>query len=165
MEEEVPVQHQQRNSNVPQVELVEEPVPVQPQQQNNDVPQEEPMEEPVPIKPQQQNNDVLQRELIEEPVPVQPCLQQQNSNLQVEDQLIQSIHVWSAYNSHISSPTHVTKVGAPPLTAAPAHEWPTLLTILMQAQHITTKVVGPDRKAVISLDMGLYQPAKKLQMS
>ena len=122
------------------------------------------MEEPVPIKPQQQN-DVLQRELIEEPVPVQPCLQQQNSNLQVEDQLIQSIHVWSAYNSLISSPTHVTKVGALPLIAAPAHEWPTLLTILMQEQHITTKVVDPDRKTVISLNMGLYQPAKKLQMS
>lgn len=34
----------------------------------------------------------------------------------------------------------------------------------MQAQAINTKVVGPDRKTVISLDMGLYQPAKKLQM-
>ena len=43
-------------------------------------------------------------------------------------------------------------------------EWNTLLTVLMQTQAINTKVVGPDRKTVISLDMGLYQPAKKLQM-
>ena len=59
----------------------------------------------------------------------------------------------------------VTKVGTPPLLAAPVHEWPTLLTILMQAQNITARVVGPGRKTVISLDMGLYQPAKKLQMA
>lgn len=35
----------------------------------------------------------------------------------------------------------------------------------MQAQQITAHVVGPGRKTVISLDMGLYQPAKKLQMT
>ena len=60
---------------------------------------------------------------------------------------------------------HVTKVGMPPLIAALVHEWPTLLTILMQAQKISSIVVGPDRKTVITLDMGLYQPAKKLQMA
>ena len=75
------------------------------------------------------------------------------------------IPVWSAYNSLISNPMGVTKVGTPPLLAAPVHEWPTLLTILMQAQNITASVVGPGRKMVISLDMGLYQPAKKLQMA
>ena len=75
------------------------------------------------------------------------------------------IPVWSAYNSLIGNPIEVTKVGTPPLLAAPAHEWPTLLTILMQAQNINTSVVGPGRKTVISLDVGLYQPAKKLQMA
>ena len=35
----------------------------------------------------------------------------------------------------------------------------------MQAQHITTKVVGVGHKTVISLDMGLYKPTKQLQMS
>ena len=59
----------------------------------------------------------------------------------------------------------VTKVGTPLLLAGPVHEWPTLLTILMQAQNPTASVVGPGRKTVISLDMGLYQPAKKLQMA
>ena len=35
----------------------------------------------------------------------------------------------------------------------------------MQAQNISTIVVGLERKTVISLDMGLYLPAKKLQMA
>ena len=35
----------------------------------------------------------------------------------------------------------------------------------MQAQGINAKVVGPDRKTVISLDMGLYKLAKQLQMA
>ena len=35
----------------------------------------------------------------------------------------------------------------------------------MQAQGINAKVVGPDRKRVTSLDMGLYKPAKQLQMA
>ena len=75
------------------------------------------------------------------------------------------IPVWSAYNSIINNPMGVTKVGTPPLLAALVHEWPTLLTILMQAQNITASVVGPGRKTVISLGMVLYRPAKKLQMA
>ena len=35
----------------------------------------------------------------------------------------------------------------------------------MQAQNISTVVVGLERRTVISLDMGLYLPAKKLQMA
>jgi len=35
----------------------------------------------------------------------------------------------------------------------------------MQVQNIKTAVVGQNRRTVISLDMGLYQPAKKLQMT
>lgn len=61
----------------------------------------------------------------------------------------------------MSSSMPLTQVGTPPLIAAPAHEWHTLLTILMQAQNIKTAVVGQNRRTVISLDMGLYQPAKK----
>ena len=75
------------------------------------------------------------------------------------------IPVWSGYNSTVSSPMPLTRVGNPPLIAAPAHEWKSLLTILMQAQNIKTTVVGQNRSTVISTDMGLYQPAKKLQMT
>jgi len=72
------------------------------------------------------------------------------------------VPVWSGYNSLINNMMPTTRVGAPPLIAAPAHEWKTLLTIVKQAQKIPTQV---DKKTVISLDMGLYQPAKKLQMA
>lgn len=75
------------------------------------------------------------------------------------------IPVWSAYNSRVSNILPTTAVGMPPLIAAPVTEWPTLLTTLMQAQNIAVHVAGPQRKTVITLDMGLYQPSKKLQMA
>ena len=65
----------------------------------------------------------------------------------------------------INDPLPTACVGTPPLVSAPAHDWSTLLTVLMQAQSISAKVVGPTRKMVISLDFGLYAPAKQLQMS
>ena len=75
------------------------------------------------------------------------------------------VPVWSGYNSLVNKALPVTRVGAPPLVAHPPHEWNTLLTVLMQAQNISTIVAGSERKTVISLDMGLYLPAKKLQMA
>jgi len=83
----------------------------------------------------------------------------------IEGNQVMQVPVWSAYNSLINDVLPVTRVGAPPLLAAPAHEWNTLLTVLMQARNISTKIVGSERKTVISLDMGLYLPAKKLQMA
>ena len=65
------------------------------------------------------------------------------------------VTVWSGYHSLANKAIPVTHAGAPPLIAAPAHEWNTLLTVLMYAQAISTQVVGPERKTVISLDMGL----------
>ena len=75
------------------------------------------------------------------------------------------VPVWSGFNSLVHETLPVARIGSPPLLAAPAHEWSTMLTILMQAQAITAKIMGPGNKTVISLDMGLYQPAKKLQMA
>ena len=40
-----------------------------------------------------------------------------------------------------------------------------MLTILKQEQGISAKVVGEEHKTVITLDMGLYKPAKQLQMA
>ena len=65
----------------------------------------------------------------------------------------------------VSSAFPVTRVGSPPLIAAPAHEWSTMLTVLKQSQAIKTAVVGPSKKTIITLDLGLHQPAKQLQMS
>ena len=73
--------------------------------------------------------------------------------------------MWSAYHSLINEALPLTRVGAPPLLAHPAHEWNTLLTVLIRAQDISTGVLGDERKTVISPDMGLYFPAKKLQMA
>ena len=50
------------------------------------------------------------------------------------------VPIWSAYNSLISEEMPVTRVGAPPLIAAPAHEWSTLLTVFKQAQGISIQV-------------------------
>ena len=72
---------------------------------------------------------------------------------------------WSAYNSRVGNTMPLTSVNTPPLIAAPVHEWSTLLTILKQAQGISSKVVGEQRKTVITLDMGLYKPAKQFQMA
>ena len=61
---------------------------------------------------------------------------------------------WSGYNSMLSKGLPLTSWHVPPLIAQPAHEWQTLLTVLKQAQHISAQVVGPQRKTVITLDMG-----------
>ena len=75
------------------------------------------------------------------------------------------VPVWSAYSSIVGETMPVTRVGTSPLIAALAHQWNTLLTVVMQAQAINVKVVGQQRNTVISLDMGLSMPAKKLQMA
>ena len=51
----------------------------------------------------------------------------------------------------------------PPLIAAPSHEFSTLLTIFRQVERIKALVVGVNQKTVITLDMGLYKPAKQLE--
>ena len=53
------------------------------------------------------------------------------------------IPTWAAYNSKVSSSTlPLTTVAMMPLLAAPAHEWSTMLTVLKQAQNITTAGIG-----------------------
>ena len=86
--------------------------------------------------------------------------------VQQEEEPRQSkIPLWSAYNSLVGKAMPVTRVDAFPLIAAPTREWKTLLTVLRQAQAINVKVIGQRRKTIISLDMGLYMPAKKLQLA
>ena len=56
-----------------------------------------------------------------------------------------SIPTWSGYHSLIS---HTM-----------------LVTVSMRAQKINTKVVGPAKKTVVSIDMDLYKPSKQLQIA
>ena len=74
------------------------------------------------------------------------------------------VPTWSAFNSSLADVKPKTKYGSLPLLYAPAHEWSTLITVLKQAQHISCKTTGPNSKAVITLDMQLYEKAKKLQL-
>ena len=75
-----------------------------------------------------------------------------------------NIPTWSAFNSLTCTALPLTVVGTPPLLAEPAHEWQTLITVLKQAQHINAVIVGPNHKTLITLDMALYERAKKLEM-
>ena len=71
---------------------------------------------------------------------------------------------WSALNSVMGQPLPLTLVSTPPLIAAPAHEFFTLLTVLKQVHRISTVILG-EGKTVVSLDMGLYKPAQKMLMA
>lgn len=77
------------------------------------------------------------------------------------------IPIWSGYQSKVNPIMSSTRIGASPLTAAPAHEWATLLTIIKQAQDINATVMATTRKKKknVSLDMGMYKPAKQLQIA
>ena len=75
------------------------------------------------------------------------------------------ITTWAPYSSQVLSLTHqLTTVSMMPLLAAPAHEWSTMLTVLMQAQKITAVVMGENHKTVITFDLHLCEKAVKLQM-
>jgi len=88
------------------------------------------------------------------------------AQVQQEDECRQSkVLALSSYNFVVGEAMPATRKGTPSLIAALAHQWNTILTVLMQAQIINVKVIGQQRKTVISLDMGLYMPAKKLQMA
>ena len=75
------------------------------------------------------------------------------------------ISTWSHLNSILKKLRPLTKVASSHLIAAPVHEFQTLLTVLMQAQGINAVVMGESKKTIISLDLGLYHPAKQLQMA
>ena len=81
-----------------------------------------------------------------------------------EKQQLKGPPTWSAMNSVLNEPLPVARIATPPLIAAPAHGYSTIMTVLKQAQKINTILVGETHKTVVSLDMGLYKPAQKLLM-
>ena len=78
---------------------------------------------------------------------------------QSEDPHVDSVQFYSK-----SSKTTTHLVAMMPLLVAPAHEWSTMLTVLKQAQNITTVALGKGHKTVIIFDLQLYEQAMKLQM-
>ena len=78
----------------------------------------------------------------------------------------QKVPSWAAFNLLIHAPNEksdVTCIHALPLISAPAQECQTLLTIWKQSQHISSHIVGSEKKIIITLDMDLYKRAIKLQ--
>ena len=85
-------------------------------------------------------------------------------NHQVSVGASQNPQVGSIQFSSVALTLQLTTVSMIPLLAAPAHEWSTMLTILMQAQKITAVVMGENQKTVVAFDLQLYEKAVKLQM-
>lgn len=56
----------------------------------------------------------------------------------------------------------MTQVGALILLPEVAHEWSTLLTVIMQAILLRKLAVGEDHPAVITFDMALYEKLVKI---
>ncbi|KAI4816689.1 hypothetical protein KUCAC02_009005 [Chaenocephalus aceratus] len=69
---------------------------------------------------------------------------------------------WAGYNSLLSESLPLTQVGALPLLPEVAHEWSTLLTIIMQANQLRKLAVGEDHPTVITFDMALYEKVVQL---
>lgn len=69
---------------------------------------------------------------------------------------------WAGFKSLMSSCQPVTQVGALPLLPEVAHEWPTILTVMLQASKLNTLVVGEAHPTVITFDMALYEKAIQL---
>ncbi|KAK1888370.1 Placenta growth factor [Dissostichus eleginoides] len=69
---------------------------------------------------------------------------------------------WAGYNSLLSESLPLTQVGALPLLPEVAHEWSTLLTVIMQANHLRKLAVGEDHPTVITFDMALYDKLVQL---
>ncbi len=69
---------------------------------------------------------------------------------------------WAAYNSLLSTSQPVTQVGALPLLPEVAHNWSTLLTVMMQARKLKELAVGDDHPTIISFDLALYEKVVQL---
>ena len=69
---------------------------------------------------------------------------------------------WAYYNSLLSESKPLTQVGALPLLPEVAHEWSTLLTVIMQASQLRKLAVDEDHPTIISFDMALYEKVVRL---
>ena len=62
----------------------------------------------------------------------------------------------------MSSGQSLTQVGALPLLPEVAHEWSTMLTVILQASQLKSLVIGEEHPTVITFDMALYEKAMQL---
>ena len=69
---------------------------------------------------------------------------------------------WAGYSSLLSRSQPVTQVSALPLLPEVAHNWSTLMTVMMQAIKLKELAVGNDYPTVISFDLALYEKVVQL---
>ena len=69
---------------------------------------------------------------------------------------------WSGYNSLVLKSMPQTNVSVLPVLPEVAHEWSTMLTVIMQAKGLNDKVTGGKHPTVITFDMALYEKAVQL---
>ena len=69
---------------------------------------------------------------------------------------------WAGYNSLLSRSQPVTQVSALPLLPEVAHNWSTLMTVMMQAIKLKELAVGNNYPTVISFDLALYEKVVQL---
>ena len=71
---------------------------------------------------------------------------------------------WAGFKSLVSAGQckSAHQVGALPLLPEVAHEWPTMLTVILKASELKALVVGEEYPTVISFDMSLYEKAVQL---
>jgi len=72
------------------------------------------------------------------------------------------IPCWAGYNSLLSASQPATQIGSLPLLPEVAHEWSTLLTVIMQTSELRRLAVGEEHPTVISFDMALYEKVVQL---
>ena len=60
---------------------------------------------------------------------------------------------WAGFKSLVSSGQSLTQSGALPLLPEVAHEWSTVLTVILQASKLKTLVTGEEHPTVITFDM------------
>jgi len=67
---------------------------------------------------------------------------------------------WAGFKSLVSSGQSLTNVGA--LLPEVAHEWSTMLPVILQASKLKTLVTGEEHPTAITFDMALYEKAVQM---
>ena len=64
---------------------------------------------------------------------------------------------WAGFNALISSSQPLTNVGALPLLPEVAHDWSTLLTVIVKVNQLRYMAVGDTHTTIISFDLAVYK--------
>jgi hypothetical protein len=75
------------------------------------------------------------------------------------------VPTWSAYQSCVNKPMNTVRVCVLPLIDSSPTTASTQMTCMERLERVTTAIVGPDSKTVVTFDLGLYKPVCHLAMA